>query len=435
MKVTELHDLPGVDLTVVQTDKFKSAILSASFLVPLKKETAAANALVPYLLRRGTEKYPTMSEISVKLEDLYGGTLDPAVRKRGETQCVGLIGSFLDDAYALEPGSNLKEAAALLEEMLLHPVTENGSFRDEYVAGERDKLVQAIRAQVNDKRQYALLRLLQEMCRDERYGVDALGSEEAMGAVTAQAAWEAYQNLLKHARLHLFYCGTASAEEVEKALMGLMEAVNALQDEKVETLTCDAHDAPQRGETVVEAMDVAQGKLALGFRTGGVRLTEGDRGPYAALMVMNALYGGTATSKLFMNVREKLSLCYYASSAVESLKGVMVVSSGVEFGNMDKAQQEILDQLEAIRNGDFTDEELESARQAVVNVYKSAIDSCARLESHDQTTAVGGVRVSLPELAREAEQVTRDQVAAVARKVQLDTVYRLVGKEGQNNGQ
>jgi predicted Zn-dependent peptidase len=430
MKVTEFHYPPGIDLTMIQTDKFKSAALSASFLVPLKRETAAANALVPYVLRRGTERYPTMGEISVRLEELYGGTLDPAVRKRGETQCVGLIGSFLDDAYALESGSNLQEAAALLEEMLLHPVTENGAFKEEYVSGEREKLVQAIRAQINDKRQYAMLRLLQEMCRDEHCGVDPLGGEADMAAVTAQDAWNAYQGLLKHARLHLFYCGTADAEEVKKALEGLMKGVHALQGEDVQALTCDVYYDPQRNETVVERMDVAQGKLAIGFRTDGVRLTGDDRRSYAALTVMNALYGGTATSKLFMNVRERLSLCYYASSAVESLKGMLVVSSGVEFDSMDRAQQEILDQLEAVKRGDFTDDELESARQAVVNVYKSAIDSRAQLESQYLTAAVSGVRVALPELAAEAEQVTREQVAAVAQRVKLDTVYRLVGKEG-----
>ena len=161
-----------------------------------------------------------------------------------------------------------------------------------------------------------------------------------------------------------------------------------------------------------------------------MRLTGDDRRSYAALTVMNALYGGTATSKLFMNVRERLSLCYYASSAVESLKGMLVVSSGVEFDSMDRAQQEILDQLEAVKRGDFTDDELESARQAVVNVYKSAIDSRAQLESQYLTAAVSGVQVALPELAAEAEQVTREQVAAVAQRVKLDTVYRLVGKEG-----
>lgn len=430
MKTTEFHYPPGIALTVVQTDKFKSATLSATFLTPLKKETAAVNALIPYVLRRGTESYPTMGEVSVKLEELYGGTMDAAVRKRGETQCVGLVGSFLDDAYALEPGSNLKEAGALLEQMLLHPATRDGKFLEEYVAGEREKLVQAIRAQVNDKRQYAMLRLLQEMCRDERYGVDTLGGEEAMAAVTVEDVWAAYQSLLKHARLHIFYCGTASMEEVKGALAGLMKNLHAMQGEEVRTLTCDVHYQPQRGETVIEPMDVTQGKLTMGFRTGGVRLTGDDRMEYAALTVMNALYGGTATSKLFLNVREKLSLCYYASSAVDNLKGIMMVSSGVEFGNMDKAQQEILDQLEAIKAGDFTEEELESARQAVVNVYKSAMDSRVHLESHSLTSAVSGVEAALPELAAEAERVTKEQVTAVAKKITLDTVYRLVGKEG-----
>lgn len=430
MKVTQLDFAPGISLTAIETDKFKSATLSATFLAPLEETTAARNALVPYVLRRGTRRYPTMGDINVKLEELYGGSLEAAVRKRGETQCVGFVGSFLDDAYALEPGSNLQEAAALLEEILLDPVTEGGGFKEEYVSGEREKLVQAIRAQMNDKRQYAVLRLTQEMCAEEAYGVDALGGEAAMGAVTAQDAWEAYQGLLKHARLHIFYCGTAGTQEVQTALEPLMEKVKACQEE-VKTLSCKVVYRPQHPDhTVVEHMDVTQGKLVMGFRTGGVRLTGDSRGEYAALTVMNALYGGTATSKLFLNVREKLSLCYYASSMLEHLKGIMVVSSGVEFGNMDTAQREILDQLKAVKSGDFTGEDLESARQAVVNGYKSAVDSRQQLESHCLTAAVSGVWVSLLELAQEAEKVTAEQVTAVAEKIELDTVYRLMGKEG-----
>ena len=428
MKVTEFHYPPGIDLTMIQTDKFKSAALSASFLVPLKKETAAANALVPYVLRRGTERYPTMGEISVRLEELYGGTLDPAVRKRGETQCVGLIGSFLDDAYALESGSNLQEAAALLEEMLLHPVTENGAFKEEYVSGEREKLVQAIRAQINDKRQYAMLRLLQEMCRDEHCGVDPLGGEADMAAVTAQDAWNAYQGLLKHARLHLFYCGTADAEEVKKALEGLMKGVHALQGEDVQALTCDVYYDPQRNETVVERMDVAQGKLAIGFRTDGVRLTGDDRRSYAALTVMNALYGGTATSKLFMNVREKLSLCYYASSMMEKMKGLVLVSSGIEFDKYQTAKDEILAQLEAIRRGDIEDWEMEGTRRTLIGGHLSTLDDQGRQEEFWLGQAAAGLDTTIEELVDQFENVTREQVAEAAKKLELDTVYFLKGK-------
>lgn len=430
MKLVREQLTAGISLTAIQTDKFKSASLSLTFLTPLDRELAAVNALVPYILRRGCKAYPTMGAVSVRLEELYGGILEPSVRKRGETQCLGLTGSFLDDAYMLEPGSNLRDAAELLTQMTLDPVVEQGVFKAEYVSGERENLVQAIRAQVNDKRRYATLRLLQEMCRDERYGADALGSEAAMAAVTAESAWEAYQALLATAQVELFYCGTASAQEVKEALAALTAGLKKAQ-RAVTPLDCQVCPSPEHPpETVVEPMDVTQGKLALGFRTGGVRLSAECRREYAALTVCNALYGGTATSKLFMNVREKLSLCYYASSALESLKGVMVVSSGVEFDKMDQAQEEILAQLEAVKSGNFTEEELESARQAVVNGYKSALDSRAQLESHCQTAAVNGEWISLEELTRDVETVTAEQVVQVAGKLTLDTVYRLVGREG-----
>lgn len=430
MEVIRKKLAAGIGLTAIQTDKFKSASLSLTFLAPLDDERAAANALVPYILRRGCERYPTMGAVSQRLEELYGGMLEPVVRKRGETQCVGLAGSFLDDAYTLEPGSNLKDAGALLEQMLLHPVTEKGAFKADYVAGERENLIQAIRAQMNDKRQYATLRLIQEMCKTEAYGVDALGGERAMSNVTGESAWAAYQELLKHARVEIFYCGGAAAQEVEEALAGLTAGLKAVQ-EMARPLTCEVRSQPgHEPETVVERLDVTQGKLVMGFRTGGARLTRESREEYAALTVFNALYGGTATSKLFMNVREKLSLCYYASSALESLKGVMMVSSGVEFDKMDEAQREILDQLEAVRAGDFTEDELTSAKQAVVNVYKSALDSRQQLETHSQTAAVNGEWISLTELVADVERVTARQVVEAAKGLTLDTVYRLLGKEG-----
>lgn len=430
MDVVRKELAPGIALTAIETDKFKSAALSVHFLTPLEERTAAANALVPYVMRRGCERYPTMGAVSARLEELYGGVLEPAVRKRGETQCVGLVGSFLDDAYALEPGSNLRDAGELLEQMLLHPVTEGGVFKAEYVAGERENLIQAIRAQMNDKRQYATLRLIREMCVDEAYGVDALGGEISMAAVTPEGVWTAYQELLKYARVEIFYCGTAPVQEVERALAGLVDGLKAVQ-KTMRPLTCEVRVRPDHEpEMVLERLDVTQGKLVLGFRTGGVRLAGDSREEYAALTVFNALYGGTATSKLFLNVREKLSLCYYASSVLESIKGVMLVSSGVEFDKMDQAQREILDQLEAVRAGSFTEEEVTSAKQAVINVYKSALDSRAQLEVHSQTAAVCGAWTSLEELAREVEGVTAEQVVQVANKLSLDTVYRLVGKEG-----
>ncbi len=420
---------PGVFLTAIETTKFKSATLSATFLTPLTREWAAVNAIVPYILRRGCEAWPTMEAVSTRLDELYGGVLEPMVRKKGETQCLGLIGSFLDDAYTLEGEAVLESAAELLCALLLKPITRDGTFRAEYVSGERDNLLQAIRAQMNDKRQYAMLRLVQEMCKGEAYGVDRLGAEEDAAAITARSAWTAYQDLLSHGILELHYCGSAGVERVKGALKPLVDALVPLRGRAVE-LACQVVERPAVHEPrmVVDRLDVTQGKLCLGFRTKGASIWRED---YPALLVFNALYGGTATSKLFMNVREKLSLCYYASASTDGLKGLCAVSSGVEFDKMQEAQDEILAQLEAVKAGDFTPEELQSARQAVVNAHKSVADSRAQLEQYCLTAAVSGVWDDAPEeLARRAEEVTAEEVAAIAQGLELDTVYRLMGKEG-----
>lgn len=417
---------PGIHLTAIQTDKFKSATLSATFLAPLTVETASANAIVPYVLRRGCGKYPAMEQVSAALDELYGGMLDAIVRKKGETQCLGLLGSFLDEPYTLEGERVLEPAARLLTQLILDPVTENGAFREDYVEGEKENLIHALRAQVNDKRSYAAKRLLGEMCQEEPYGIDRLGREEDVEAITPQSAWNAYQSLLAHAPLELHYCGSASAQQVEAAFTPLVNALWPRRG-KVWTPRCETRPhAPAEPRTVVEHLDVTQGKLSLGFRTGGVTAWTSSA---PALLVFSALYGGSSTSKLFLNVRERLSLCYYASSAVDAVKGLLLVSSGVEFDKLDEAQAEILAQLQAIQKGDFTAEELDSARQTVVNVYQSALDNRAQLEQYWLNAAVTGLDEPPEELVERLKAVTAQEVQEVAQGIELDTVYRLVGKE------
>lgn len=429
MKVTREELAPGIALTAIQTDKFKSASLSVHFLTPLSAETASSNALVPYVLRRGCRRWPTMGEVSARLEELYGGAIEPVVGKKGEAQCLGLVGSFLDDAYALEGEPVLESAAELLTELLLEPVQEQGAFKDEYVTGERENLIQAIRSQMNDKRRYATLRLTQEMCREEACGVDRLGSEEDAAAITTQSAWAAYEDVLSTAQVELHYCGSAQIDRVKKALDRLVEGLKGHRGGKLVELDCKVlcNAVQEEPRVVVDHLDVAQGKLTMGFRTGGACVWTDN---YPALLVFSALYGGTATSKLFMNVREKLSLCYYASSAVEAIKGIMVVSSGVEFDKMQQAQDEILAQLEAVKAGDFTEEELTSAKQAVINSYQSALDSRSQLENYWLGAAVAGVGESPEELIGRLKQVTAQDVSTLAQAMELDTVYRLMGKEG-----
>lgn len=423
-ELTRSELFPGVHLTAVHTEKFKSCVLGASFLVPLDRTTAACNALLPSVLRRGAEAHPDMESLSAALDELYGGSIEPVVRTRGEVQCVGFLGSFLDDAYTLDGSSILEKAAALLGELLLRPCTEQGVFRCDYTDRERQNLIDRIRAQVNDKRSYALLRLKREMCAGEPFGVDRLGDEASARAITPESLWARYQELLHTAPMELYYCGSARPERVADALRAALWQLPT-GGARAPLPRPVAKEAPAQPRTVVESLDVTQGKLTMGLRTG-CAVWSGD---YPALLLANAVFGGTTTSRLFLHVREKLSLCYYASSQLEKLKGVMLVSSGVEFDKVDQAREEILAQLAACQRGEFEDWELEGARRSVVSALHSAMDAQARLEDFWLGQAVAGLTEDPEALARRVENVTREQVAAAFSSLQLDTIYFLKGRE------
>jgi len=423
MKVTRIELQPGVWLTAVQTKKFKSSVLGAQFLTPLTAEDASRNALIPMVLRRGTAQHPDMESLSAALDELYGGSLEPMVRKKGETQCVGFVGSFLDDAYTLNKEQVLDPAAALLAELVGKPYTKGGAFCPDYTKQEKANLIDRIKAQVNDKRQYAQIRVVAEMCGEEPFGVDKLGSQEAAEAITPEKLWAGYQDLLKGARVELYYCGSADAERVQAAFGPLVDLLP--EGKRAELARPAKQKAPKKSRRVEEALDVTQGKLAMGFRTNCDAWDE----RYPALMLVNAIYGGTTTSKLFMNVREKLSLCYYASSGLMKYKDVMLVSSGVEFDKVGQAEAEILSQLYKCQSGDFTDDELEWARRSVVSTLCTTLDTQGRLEDYWLGQSAAGLTDSPDQVAQKVEAVTRAQAVEAAQDLTLDTVYFLKGRE------
>lgn len=426
LSVTQYELFPGVRLTAVHTKKFKSTVLGAQLLAPLDRRSASRNALVPPVLRRGTLRHPDLEALTRALDELYGGALDSAVRKKGEVQCLGFHGSFLDEAYAPKGSGILEQATELLSELLLRPVTEKGGFLPEYVEGERKNLIEQIRARKNDKRRYADFRLIQEMCAQEPYGVARLGDEGEARAVTAQELWSGYEQLLRTSPLELYCCGSAEPERMAELFSRAFAALP-----RGERLTeCEGsvrlHVGDQAPRVVEEELDVTQGKLSLGFRTGGACIWEES---YPALLLFNAVYGGSTTSKLFLNVRERMSLCYYASSAIEKFKGILRVSSGVAFEHYGQARDEILSQLEQCRAGNISREELEGARRQVVGELMTTSDSQSALENYWLGQAVAGLSETPEELARRVEQVTLEQVVETAASLELDTIYFLKGKE------
>lgn len=425
IEVTRTQLLPGVHLTAVQTQKFKSSVLGMQFLLPLAREQAALHALLPMVLRRGTAEHPDMESLSAVLDELYGGSLEPTVRKKGETQCVGFVGSFLDDAYTLDGSAVLEPSAALLGELVLRPYTRDGAFCPDYTRQERENLVTRIRAQVNDKRQYAQVRVVAEMCAGEPFGVDKLGDEASAAAITPQKLWDCYQQVLRTAPIEFYYCGSAPLERVRAAVQAIVDGLPA--GERAPLARPEKGSAPAQPRRVEEALDVTQGKLAMGFRTGGVTCWEEE---YPAMAMCNAVFGGTTLSKLFMNVREKLSLCYYASSTLEKMKGLILVSSGIEFDKFQQARDEILHQLEEIRQGNMEDWELEGTRRTMIGAHLATLDVQDRQEDFWLGQTAAGLETGIEELVAQLEQVTREQVAQAAQKLELDTIYFLKGTEG-----
>lgn len=415
----------GVELSVTQTEKFKTGLLSVSLTIPLNEETAAAGALIPEVLGRGSDRYPDMEKLSAAADTLYGASLGPAVRQRGESQCVSFMCSFIDDRYALDGSAVLESAAELMGEVLLNPARQSGVFRRDYVESEGANLADRIQARVNDKRSWAIFRLIQEMCAGEAYAIDKLGDAQRARGMTADELWTAYQSLLSSAKVTVYYGGAAQMERVEDAVR---RAFAPLLTGRTAPVHCHVKAEPQNPvRTVTDAMDVTQGKLAMGFRTGGVTMGNGE---YPALLVCNALYGGSASSKLFVNVREKMSLCYYASSMLDKIKGLMVVSSGVEFAQFDRAQEAILAQLDGVKKGEFTQEELTAAARTVANSLRSRQDSQGQMEDDQLTRLLFHTDREGENLIQAVESVTADQVVQAAQKLKLDTIYRLTGKEG-----
>ena len=414
--------LPDVYLTVLHTDKFRTNCLSVNLLRPLCPEEAALNALLPDVLLRGCRMCPDMGEISAWLDSRYGAGVQATVRKKGEVQAIGFFMDYMDEKFA-QPGEDLTgDMCQLLGSFLLEPVLENGVFRQDFVDGEKVNLINAIMAQINDKRTYASIRLRQEMFAGEAFGVSKNGEKDQVEAINPTSLYRHYRQILATSRIELVFAGRADGKKVKTALL---EALRDLPRAKIAPIHTTLGPVPQTVREQTETMDVTQGNLVMGFRTG---VTSGDP-DYPALLMFNGVFGGSLTSKLFMNVREKLSLCYYASSGLDRFKGVMVVSSGVDTDKYEQARDEILRQLDACRQGDITAEELESTRSYIQSSLLAGGDSLMRMEDFWLSQQVGGFDYTPQELAEQIAQVTLEDVTRAARNTVLDTIFFLKGAE------
>lgn len=411
---------PSVTLRCCRDARFKQGCFSFQLVRPMNREEAAFNAILPAVLLRGTNKHPNLRAITHRLDELYGASVSPLVRRVGDYQTTGLYCGFMDDRFALPGDKVLEPMLCFLEELLLDSPVEEGGFLSAFVETEKRNLIATIESELNDKRAYSMNQLLKLMCREDSFGLPRLGEKEQVEAIAPAALYEHYRNILRTSPIELFYVGSAEAETVAAMVQPLFSRLE--RDPKPMPVQTGFH--PCEGGEETEEMDVTQGKLCMGFVTP---IT--NRSPeFPAMQVLNTLFGAGMTSKLFLNVREKLSLCYYVGSGYYGSKGIVTVAAGIDFDKETMTRQEVLRQLDACKNGNISSEELTAAKESLLSSLRATHDSPGSIEGYYATAALSGMKLTPAEYMAGVEQVDLERVVAAAQTLQLHSTYFLKGE-------
>lgn len=409
---------PGVRLCAVQTDRFKTGCISFSMALPLEGDIAA-NAILPYILHRSCKKYPDFSRLNGRLAELYGASLSAGVAKLGEAQILSINLTSIDDRFSLTNESIAQSCTELLLELIFDPDLVDGCFGEAAVQREKRLLIEKVESEINDKRFYALRRCEEIMCAGEKFGLDKYGTIEAIEALTGESIYNAWQNMLKTGVIQIDFVGSGAHDIVAEALEAKFAGIER-NPADITTVFIKTAKEQRREE---EKLPVKQGKLVLGFRAGMEDNT--DEAP--AFKVMADIFGGGTYSKLFKNVREEMSLCYYCSAKPDRHKGVMFVQSGIEFEKAELATDEILRQFDAVKAGDFEPADLEASLMAICDKLSGVEDSPDDIASWYTFRILEPVLKTPAQEAEEIRQVTKERVVAAANRVTLDTIYMLSG--------
>ncbi len=410
---------PGITLRCFPDDRFKQAGLCIQLVRPMCREEAAMNALLPAVLLRGCATASDIRAITRRLDDLYGAAVGATVRRVGDYQTTGLSCGFVEDRLALSGDKIMEPMTAFLKELLLCPALENGVFRTDFVEGEKKNLTAVLESEINDKRTYVGSQLFRKMCSADSFGIPRLGEKEDVAAITAENLYRHYRKILKESRIDIFYVGSANPDTVAELMKDVFGEV---ERDYVNLPAQTPFRDGGKGE-YTEQMDVSQGKLAMGFITP---ITVGDP-LLVPMQLLNLIFGAGMTSKLFMNVREKLSLCYDIGSGYHSAKGILTVSAGIDCDEVEKVRAEIMNQLEACRSGDITEAELSAAKQAICSSARATHDSVGSIENYYSTAALNGLNMTPEDYMAAAQNATLADVVAAAKSLQLHTVFFLEG--------
>ncbi|WIV20841.1 pitrilysin family protein [Paenibacillus polygoni] len=413
-----------IRIHVLPTKRFKTFAISLYVGAPLKEDTVTSTALIPFVLRRGTSSYPETIQFREQLEELYGAGFGFDVYKRGDHQIIQFRMDTINDSFVQSSDKLLDRSFAFLGEVVTSPAKENGHFRSSYVQQERDTVRKRLESIVNDKIRYAGERCIEEMCKGEPYRLHPLGERKDLPGIEPEGLYKSYEQWLQNAGMDLYVVGDTTLEEVEK----LVEKYFHLNRNTSFEYKTEVSSRPHREvQTVVEKLNVNQGKLNMGLRTS---ITYGDD-QYASALMYNGILGGYPHSKLFVNVREKHSLAYYASSRYDGHKGIATIQSGIEIPNYEQAVEIIKNQLSDLKEGKISDLEMNQTKAMIRNLLREIGDSAFEMISYDFNRQLSGKERTTMELLTQIESLTIEDVQKAAETFQLDTIYFLRDQKGE----
>ncbi len=441
----------GITLHQIQTENYKTNLYAIFIATPLKRENVTLDALISAVLRRGTKNLPSQEQISKKLEMMYGASFNCGIEKTGDNHILKFYLEALSEEFLPKPEELIKESLGILLDLSFNPYTENGVFKSEYVEGEKQNLKQIIEAKIDQKDRYAYDRCTEEMFKGKPYGLYKYGYVEDLESITPETLYKYYQELISAAKIDIFCSGRLKNKNV-KEIIEQNENIQNLKERKpnyiINNETTEAKGVTERDEqdktqkdmdaneqkesrennenkdknenVVTESMQIAQGKLVI-----GLDVNETKENSRFIASVYNAILGGGANSKLFQNVREKNSLAYTANSGYIRVKNAIFIRCGIEIDNYQKALDTIKEQLEDMKNGNFTDEDIKNSKELILASIEGITEEQDTEITYYYGQELADRFVSVEEYAEKIKDVTKEQIIDLAKTVTINTIYFL----------
>ncbi len=421
-KVKEIKK--GIKLHLIRNEKFKTNLVSVFLTTDLNRENITKNSLIPAVLRRGSKNMPTQEDISTKLEEMYGASFNCGIDKRGDNQVLKFYIEAINSKFLPQDAENiLDETIANLLEIVFNPLIEDNAFLKTYVEQEKVNVAQLIDGKMDNKARYAVDRCIEEMYRNKPYSLYKYGYKEDLDNIDEKSLYKYYKDLLNTCKIDIFVSGIID-EQISDRICKMPEIQNLNDRNAIFNMSNLQENINNNEQIINEAMDVTQGKLVL-----GLNLDIKDENMQYVALVYNEILGGSANSRLFQNVREKASLAYVASSSYVKIKNNIIINCGIEIKNYDKTLKLVREQLEELKNGNFSENDIDTAKKCLVSNIKIIDDEQDTEIMYFYGQEFYKTKLDINQYIEKIQSVTKQDVLNIAQNIKIDTIYFLNDKK------